>query len=103
MRIISLVYFFLLVYIIAAILFWARTLNKQNELIVRNEIEALNNRMDHIAHPAEFRDAYNAIKERENSRKRQYLGEGATFLAIILIGAGVVYTSIRSNHLLSQQ
>jgi K+-sensing histidine kinase KdpD len=103
MRIISLVYFFLLVYIIAAILFWARTLNKQNELIVRNEIEALNNRMDHVAHPSEFRDAYNDIKERENSRKRQYLGECATFLAIILIGAGVVYTSIRSNHLLSQQ
>jgi signal transduction histidine kinase len=44
-----------------------------------------------------------AIKERENTRKRQYLGEGATFLAIILIGAGVVYSSIRSNHLLSRQ
>ena len=45
MRIISLVYFFLLVYIIAAILFWTKTLNKQNELIVRNEIEALNLQM----------------------------------------------------------
>jgi len=103
MRIISIVYFFLLVYIIAAILFWGRTLNKQNELIVRNEIEALNNRLNSVTHPAEFRDAYNDIKERENSRKRQYLGEGAAFLAIILIGAGVVFTSIRSNHRLSQQ
>jgi len=103
MRIISIVYSLLLIYIIAAILFWARTLNKQNELIVKNEIEALNNRLDHVMHPAEFRDAYNAIKERENSRRRQYLGEGTAFLAIILIGAGVVYTSIRSSHLLSQQ
>lgn len=103
MRIISILYSLLLVYIITAILFWASTLNKQNELIVKNEIEALNNKLNNVTHPAEFRDAYNAIKERENSRKRQYLGEGAAFLAIILIGAGVVYTSIRSSHLLSQQ
>jgi signal transduction histidine kinase len=103
MRIVSILYFILLAYIIAAILFWGSTLNKQNELIVRNEIEALNNKVDKINDPVAFRDEYNAIKERENSRKRQYLGEGVAFLAIILIGAGVVYSSMRSNHLLSQQ
>jgi len=103
MRIVSILYFILLAYIIAAILFWGSTLNKQNELIVRNEIEALNNKVDKINDPVAFRNEYNAIKERENSRKRQYLGEGVAFLAIILIGAGVVYSSMRSNHLLSQQ
>lgn len=103
MRVISFLYFLLLVYIIAAILFWGSSLNKQSGLIVSNEIDALHTHIDSVARPAAYEKAYLAIKERENTRKHQYLGEGATFLAIILIGAGVVYSSIRSNHLLSQQ
>lgn len=103
MRVISFLYFLLLVYIIAAILFWGVSLNKQSGLIVSNEIDALHTHIDSVARPAAYQKAYLAIKERENTRKRQYLGEGATFLAIILIGAGVVYSSIRSNHLLARQ
>lgn len=103
MRIVSVLYFFLLAYIIASIFFWGRTLYKQNELIVKNEIAALNSDIDQVNNPVAFRDAYNDIKERENSRKRQYLGEGVTFLAITLIAASVVYSAMRSNHLLSQQ
>lgn len=103
MRIISFLYFFLLTYIIAALLFWGISLNKQNEVIFSNEIDALHVRVDSVAKPEAYKKAYVQIKERENTRKRQYLGEGATFLAIILIGAGVVYSSIRSSHLLSRQ
>lgn len=103
MRIISFLYFFLLTYIIAALLFWGISLNKQNEVIFSNEIDALHVRVDSVAKPEAYKKAYAQIKERENTRKRQYLGEGATFLAIILIGAGVVYSSIRSSHLLSRQ
>lgn len=103
MRVISFLYFLLLVYIIAAILFWGVSLNKQSGLIVSNEIDALHTHIDSVARPAAYQKALLAIKERENTRKRQYLGEGATFLAIILIGAGVVYSSIRSSHLLSRQ
>lgn len=103
MRVISFLYFLLLVYIIAAIAFWGISLNKQSAVIVKNEIDALHSHIDSVARPAEYQKAFAHIKERENTRKRQYLGEGATFLAIILIGAGVVYSSIRSNHLLSRQ
>ena len=103
MRVISFLYFLLLVYIIAAIVFWGISLNRQSVVIVNNEIDALHGHIDSVAKPAEYKKALTAIKERENTRKRQYLGEGATFLAIILIGAGVVYSSIRSNHLLSKQ
>ncbi|PSK94860.1 sensor histidine kinase [Taibaiella chishuiensis] len=103
MRIISFLYFFLLTYIIAALVFWGISLNKQNEVIFSNEIETLQVKVDSVARPEAYRKAYAMIKERENSRKRQYLGEGATFLAIIMIGAGVVYSSIRSSHLLSRQ
>lgn len=103
MRLISFLYFLLLVYIIAAIVFWGVSLNRQSVLIVSNELDALHTHIDSVSRPADYRKAVLAIRERENTRKRQYLGEGATFLAIILIGAGVVYSSIRSNHLLSRQ
>ncbi len=103
MRVISFLYFLLLVYIIAALVFWGVSLNRQSAVIVSNEIDALHGHVDSVSKPAEYKKALTAIKERENTRKRQYLGEGATFLAIILIGAGVVYSSIRSNHLLSKQ
>jgi K+-sensing histidine kinase KdpD len=103
MRIISFLYFLLLTYIIAALVFWGVSLNKQNEIIFSNEIDALHVRVDSVARPEAYKKAFIEIRERENTRKRQYLGEGATFLAIILIGAGVVYSSIRSSHLLSRQ
>lgn len=103
MKAITFLYFLLLVYIIAALVFWGFSLNKQNMLIVNNELDALHTRIDSIVQPAKYEQVYNEIKARENSRKNQYLGEGATFLIIILIGAGVVYTSIRSNHLLNKQ
>lgn len=103
MRVLSFLYFLLLVYIIAAIVFWGVSLNRQSAVIVRNEVAALHTRVDSVSKPMLYQASLKAIRERENTRKRQYLGEGATFLAIILIGAGVVYSSIRSNHLLSRQ
>jgi len=103
MRIISFLYFLLLVYIIAAIVFWGISLNKQSAVIVKNEIDALKSHIDSVSRPEAYKKALVEIRERENTRKHQYLGEGATFLVIILIGAGVVYSSIRSNHLLSRQ
>lgn len=103
MRVISFLYFLLLIYIIAAIVFWGLSLNKQSVVIVKNEIDALHSHIDSIANPAAYQKEYLAIKERENARKTQYLAEGATFLAIILIGAGVVYSSIKSSHRLSRQ
>ncbi len=103
MRVISFLYFLLLVYIIAAIVFWGISLNKQSAVIVKNEIETLHSHIDSVSNPNAYNSELRAIKERENTRKRQYLGEGATFLAIILIGAMVVYSSIKSNHRLSNQ
>jgi signal transduction histidine kinase len=103
MRVLTFLYFLLLVYIIAALVFWGISLNKQSAIIVNNELDALHSHIDSVANPVSYKAAYQKIKEREHTRKRQYLGEGATFLAIILIGAGVVYSSIRSNHLVARQ
>lgn len=103
MRLLTFLYSLLLVYIIAALVFWGISLNKQSAVIVNNEIDALHSHIDSLERPQDYQKAYLAIEERGNNRKRQYLYEGATFLVIILIGAGVVYSSIRSNHKLTRQ
>jgi len=103
MRFLSVLYFLLLAYIIAAILFWGHSLDRQNGVIFRNELESLREHVDSISQHELYQKKYADINDRLNARKRQYLGEGATFLLIILIGAGVVYTSIRSKDKLSRQ
>jgi signal transduction histidine kinase len=103
MKAVTFLYFLLLVYIVLALLFWGVSLNKQSNFIFENEIVSLSEHIDSTANPDAYKNAFNAIKERQNIRNAQYLGEGSVFLIVIFIGASVVYSSIRRNHLLSKQ
>ena len=103
MRFPSVLYSLLLIYIIAAILFWGHSLNKQNNVLFQNEVAALQEHVDSIDQYKLYQKRYAAIESRWNDRKRQYFGEGTTFLLIILIGAGVVYTSLRNRDKLALQ
>lgn len=88
---------------IVSLLFWGHSLDRQSSMLYNNDVYALQMTVDSTKQPEFYKKEITAIKERENSRKRQYLGEGMTFLIVILIGAGVVYTSIRNNNKLVQQ
>lgn len=103
MRFINFLYLLLLGYIIAAIVFWGMSLNKQSHIIFRNELNLLQTNIDNLSNPDQYKVAYKYIQEKEDARKRQFMGEGVTFLLVILIGAGVVYSSIRGKHKLSSQ
>jgi signal transduction histidine kinase len=103
MRIITLLYSLLLLYIIAALIFWGISLNKQSNMIFRNEVALLKKNIDSTRQKDRYSTEYDALEQKANLREHQYLGEGATFFIVILIGAAVVYSSIRSNHKLSQQ
>lgn len=103
MRFISVIYILLLVYIIAAIAFWGHTLDQQSQTIYRSEIKALQEHVDSVNEYEAYRAQKKEIDNRLNVRKRQYAGEGAAFLLVILIGAGIVYSTIQSRNRLSQQ
>ncbi|HRP90013.1 MAG TPA: ATP-binding protein [Edaphocola sp.] len=103
MKLIQFLYIFLLVYIIAALLFWGHSLNNQNLIIHKFEVEQLNSNMDSISQPIEYKLAMDAINDKMQRRNSQYMGEGTTFLLVILIGAVIVYSSIRRTQLLSKQ
>ena len=103
MRLFSLLYTLLLVYIVAALVFWGFSLVKQSQIIFEKEVVILQDHIDSAATPQLFQKTKMDLEEKENKRRYQYFGEGTTFLAIILIGAGIVYSSIRSNHQLATQ
>lgn len=103
MRFISIIYFLLLAYIVAAIAFWGHTLDHQSEMIYETEMNTLREHVDSVNQYEVYRAQRMEINNRLNARKRQYSGEGAAFLLVIFIGAGIVYSTIRSRNRLSQQ
>lgn len=95
--IVSLVYWVLLVYMVAALFWWFIALEKQNLDISQIRLSELKKDA-----PAYFENAQ-AIEEARKRKTAQYIGEGSTFLALILLGAVFVYRATRRQIMLSQQ
>jgi signal transduction histidine kinase len=89
LRIIILVYWVLLAYIIAALVWWFIALNRQNVQMASYEISQLK-----IGNP----DNSRLLQEIVDIKKRktaQYIGEGVIFLLLILSGAVFIYHAVR--------
>ncbi len=89
LRLIFLVYWFLLAYIIAALVWWFIALNQLNVQLAEYEISQLKS-----ADP-QFSQQVQEITNIEKRKSAQYLGEGAIFLLLILSGAGFIYRAVR--------
>ena len=83
------VYWFLLLYIIAALIFWFTALEKQNRVMSSYKINEL--KKDDPSYIVRFEK----IMEEKRLKSAQYLGEGIVFLSIILVGALFVYRAVR--------
>ncbi|MEQ1623869.1 MAG: ATP-binding protein [Sediminibacterium sp.] len=86
---VTVVYWFLLSYMVAALLWWFIALEKQNQLITSIRLSELKK-----DHPSYLEKA--AVIEAGSKRKTfQYIGEGSTFLVLILVGAVFVFRATR--------
>lgn len=97
LAVITIAYWFLLIYILVALVFWYMELQKQNTQMYNYRVEQLKKDQP---------DFSNRLGEIEDARRRktsQYIGEGGTFLLLILLGAVFVYRATRKQLLLSQQ
>lgn len=103
MRLFTTVHILLFLYVISAILFWGFSLDKHSSTIYDLEYTTLKNEVDSASNPLIFNERLASIEEKRSSRNKQYMGEGSTFLLVILIGAAVVYTSFRRSIRLSKQ
>jgi len=103
MRVFTSVYLLLFAYTIAALVFWGIRLEKQNELIFDSDVSLLQKSIDSTMQPLVYATKYKELLKIQKGHKSQYIGEGATFFLVILIGASVVWSSFRRNIRLSKQ
>lgn len=101
--VVSIVYWFLLAYIIAALLWWLISLEKQNRTMTDLKIDQLRFHIDKTNFPDEYQKANNTIEFDKKRNTTKYVSEGITFLALILIGAVFVYRAVRQQIKLQQQ
>ena len=92
-RIAAIVFWVLLIYILAALVWWFVTLEKQNQQItdLRYENFLLQSDTGTVKH-------INSLSKIDSDNKRnytKYVGEGVTFLLLIVIGAFFIYRSVR--------
>lgn len=93
----STVYWFLLVYIVAALVLWFLTLEQQNKQMAEFRLSEL--RKDE----AGFEKRYETIMSEKKRKTTQYVSEGITFLAVTLVAALFVYQAVRRQIRLQQQ
>jgi two-component system, OmpR family, sensor histidine kinase CiaH len=91
------VYWFLLAYIIAILFFWFFVLERQNTQMSNYKLNEL--KKDDPA----YIEKVEKIAAEKRLKTTQYLGEGVTFLAMILVAALFVYRAVRRQLILQQQ
>lgn len=89
------VYWFILLYIIAALIWWFVSLEKQSRQMANYEIKELQWRTDSIATPLAYHQQLDGIQNRYKRREAKYMGEGLFFFGVMMIGAVFVYRAVR--------
>lgn len=97
LTLVTAVYWILLTYMLAALLWWFIALEKQNQIISNIELSELKH-----DDPNYYQNALN-IDLAAHRKTIQYIAEGTTFLVLILLGAVFVFRATRRQIKLSQQ
>lgn len=94
---ISTIYWFLLSYIIAAMVFWFFALENQNRQMNNYKLQELK-----LDDPG-YLTRYDQINDERRRKSAQYMWEGATSLVLTLVGAFLVYRLFRRQWNFQQQ
>jgi len=101
-QLITIIYWLLLLYIVAALVWWFISLEKQNAQITALRYEKLQSQTDSL----DLKQIDNRLFEIDEAAKRntgKYIAEGVTFLILTLVGAAFVYRAVRRQFRLQQQ
>ena len=97
LRYIFFIYWFLLVYILTALIWWFIALNEQNRQMTQYKLHELNSADDN------YSKQLNTIRQDEKRKTAQYIGEGSIFFLLIIAGAVFVFRVVRKQLKLSQE
>jgi K+-sensing histidine kinase KdpD len=81
----------------AALVFWFMELEKQNRRMTNYKLSEL------VLDDPSFNEKFNRIVSEKDRKTAQYVGEGATFLILIIIGAIVMYRAVRRRFEVQKQ
>lgn len=95
--IITVAYWVFLIYIIAALVFWFIALDKQNRQMNNYKLSEL------LVSDPEFIKKKSSILNDQKRKTTQYISEGVTFLALIILGAVFMYRAVRRQFALQRQ
>jgi len=101
-RFITIIYWLLLLYIVAALVWWFVSLEKQNQNLTDLRLNELNS-LKAILDPNKFAEHHFKIDNDSKRNTEKYIAEGVTFLILILIGAFFVYRSVRKQFKVQSQ
>ena len=95
------VYWVLLIYILAALVWWFVSLENQSKAITDLQYKNLSLQRD--MSPKAKQEAVYKIDSDSKRNTNKYIGEGVTFLILIVIGAFFIYRSVRRQFILQTQ
>jgi len=95
-RFITVVYWLLLLYIVAALVWWFMSLEKQNQNLTELRLSELNSQKATLD-PKKFAEENFKIENDSKRNTEKYIAEGVTFLILIFVGAFFVYRSVRKQ------
>ena len=102
-RRITIVYWLLLSYIIAALVWWFISLERQNVQMKEFNTKQLNATIDSLALPELYRNELAKIEQGYRRSNVKFISEGVTFFLLILVGAAFVYRAARRQFQLHRQ
>jgi two-component system sensor histidine kinase CiaH len=99
----TVIYWMLLTYIVAALVWWFISLNTQTDQMKDFEVKQLNATIDSTISPGLYNTELTKIEDEHRTNRTKYFSEGVFFLLLLSIGAAFVYRSVRRQFRVQQQ
>ncbi|MES1198127.1 MAG: ATP-binding protein [Chitinophagaceae bacterium] len=103
LRGVSIIYSTLLLYIIAALVWWFISLENQNNEMRDLKVNRLHATIDSLKTTSLFDIEMTKITDEHRRNRTKYIGEGSIFLLLILLGASLLYRLVRKQFYMQQQ
>src|SRR5215211_6969027 len=97
------IFWFLLAYIIAALVWWFISLASQVDTLSAYKEQQLRFTIDSVSRKQAFQHELNKIRTEQKRDKTKFIAEGVTFMLVIFVGAFFVYRSVRKQLRMQQQ
>lgn len=99
----TILYWTLLIYIVAALVWWFISLERQISEMRELRLKELAATVNPATEPEAYNQQRKAIIKEYQRESTKYTGEGCIFLLLILVGASFVYRSVRRQFYIDRQ